>query len=64
VTGPDAGSGAGFEAAPAAPSPARLHPPRAAPPPAGRWALLAELDDLLERRYGPRTLRAFMTPAG
>ncbi|MFI0896088.1 molecular chaperone DnaJ [Streptomyces sp. NPDC020983] len=31
--------------------------------PQDAWALLAELDDLLERLYGPRTFRAFTMPA-
>jgi serine/threonine protein kinase len=31
--------------------------------PADAWSLLAELDDLLERLYGPRTFRPFAMPA-
>jgi hypothetical protein len=31
--------------------------------PGDAWALLAELDDLLERLYGPRTFRPFAMPA-
>ena len=31
--------------------------------PQDAWRLLAELDDLLERRYGPRTFRPFAMPA-
>lgn len=31
--------------------------------PRDAWALLAELDDLLERLYGPRTFRPFAMPA-
>ena len=31
--------------------------------PGDAWRLLAELDDLLERLYGPRTFRPFAMPA-
>ena len=31
--------------------------------PADAWQLLAELDELLERLYGPRTFRPFAMPA-
>jgi len=31
--------------------------------PADAWPLLAELDELLERLYGPRTFRPFAMPA-
>lgn len=30
--------------------------------PADAWALLGELDELLDRLYGPRTFRPFVVP--
>jgi hypothetical protein len=39
----------------------RLRAPRRRP--ADAWALLGELDELLERLYGPRTFRPFTIPA-
>ncbi|MFC7745298.1 hypothetical protein ACFQXA_37070 [Nocardiopsis composta] len=41
----------------------RLHPALPARRPADGFAALSDLDDLLERRYGPRRFRPFSTPA-